>query len=175
LMNKYTVFLQSLHKRLYSDIFLFIFISTNYIVKFSICLCFKLFCLLGLPFASLSCMLPPPPNYSGSARVYCKSSGIWRRVVCRSPHKVLKQRTSYISLCLLWLLFTSADGGSASLRKCVSFYRTTHGSHPRKQVHFTVTAGRVPNPTHWRLFSFRAFKPLIGGGAHWDWWSKKEH
>jgi hypothetical protein len=39
------------------DICLFIFISTTYIIKFSIYLCSKAFCLLGLTFALLICII----------------------------------------------------------------------------------------------------------------------
>jgi hypothetical protein len=38
---------------LYSDILLFIFISTIYIIKFLIYLCSKFFCLSGIALASL--------------------------------------------------------------------------------------------------------------------------
>jgi hypothetical protein len=52
-MNKCIVFLYVFKLRLYSGIFLFIFISTTYIIKFSIYLCSDLIRLLGLSFASL--------------------------------------------------------------------------------------------------------------------------
>jgi hypothetical protein len=74
--NNYIVFLQFLIKGS-ALIFLFIFISTDYIIKFSIYLCSKFsFGLLWLPFASLIRIfalvrMTCPLHYFGLARVYC--------------------------------------------------------------------------------------------------------
>jgi hypothetical protein len=51
-------------------IFLLIFISTTYIIKFSTYSCCKFIRFFGLPFASLIRIIVTPSNYPGLARVH---------------------------------------------------------------------------------------------------------
>jgi hypothetical protein len=79
-MNKCNDFLEFLNKA--STVrYLFIFISTAYIIKFHIYMCSKVFFSFRVTFCFTNpddLSLSPLPNYSGLARVYCTSIFIRR-------------------------------------------------------------------------------------------------